>query len=164
MNQAKEEFLKLASNRVKFPLYLATTLPAAFFSGCRVHEINAEKCTVSVPYKWLTKNPFFSTYFASLSMAAEMSTGLLAMSNIYKLQPPVSILLTGMEGRFVKKAVSKTFFTCNQGIEFTDTIQEAIATGEGKTITALSSGSSTTGKMIAEFNFQWSCKVKSGRR
>ncbi|CAN5287904.1 hypothetical protein BH20BAC1_BH20BAC1_21010 [soil metagenome] len=66
-----------------------------------------------------------------------------------------------MEGRFLKKAVSKTFFTCHQGEQFTAIIKEAIATREGKTITALSTGYSEKGEMIAEFSFHWSFKVKS---
>ncbi|CAN5288006.1 hypothetical protein BH20BAC1_BH20BAC1_21020 [soil metagenome] len=83
MNEAQEKFLQMATHPLQFPFYMLRKLPAAFFSGCRVQEVSGEKCTVSVPYKWLTTNPFSSTYFASLSMAAELSTGLLAMSNIY---------------------------------------------------------------------------------
>ena len=56
-----------------------------------------EKCITSVPYKWLTQNPFRSTYFASLAMAAEMSTGILALSNVYKRNPPFSMLVIKME-------------------------------------------------------------------
>ena len=52
-------------------------LPAAFFSGVRIKEVGETKCRVSVPYKWFTQNPFRSTYFACLAMAAEMSTGAL---------------------------------------------------------------------------------------
>lgn len=161
MNEAQEKFFQMATHPFKFSLYLMRKLPAAFFSGCKVKEVNREKCTISVPYKWLTTNPFSSTYFASLSMAAELSTGLLAISNIYQSTPRVSMLLTGMEGRFFKKAVGKTFFTCNQGEQITSLINEAIATGEGKAISVTSTGYSEKKEIIAEFSFHWSFKVKS---
>ena len=69
-----EKFLQLINNPFKFRLFLLAKLPSAFFSGVRVLVADEKKCVVTVPYKWFSKNPFKSTYFACLSMAAEMST------------------------------------------------------------------------------------------
>ncbi|HYJ37718.1 MAG TPA: DUF4442 domain-containing protein, partial [Chitinophagaceae bacterium] len=96
-------------------MFLFSRLPAALYSGLRVKYIDEEKCEVSVPYKWFTKNPFRSTYFACLSMAAEMSTGILAMANVYGRKPPVSMLVLKVHGDYIKKATGKTTFNCNQG-------------------------------------------------
>ena len=93
MSNHAADFIQLAKHPFKFRLFLFSKLPAAFFSGVRVREIDENKCVVSVPFKWLTQNPFRSTYFASLSMAAEMSTGALALAQIYKRSPPVSMLV-----------------------------------------------------------------------
>jgi hypothetical protein len=79
-----------------------------------VKEINEEKCIASVPYKWLTQNPFRSTYFASLAMAAEMSTGTIALSNVYKRKPSISMLVTKMEANYFKKATGTIFFNFEQ--------------------------------------------------
>jgi hypothetical protein len=68
------KFLELVMHPFKFRLYLLSKLPSAFFSGVRVCYIDEEKCVVTVPYKWFSQNPFKSTYFACLGMAAEMST------------------------------------------------------------------------------------------
>ncbi|MEP7228996.1 MAG: DUF4442 domain-containing protein [Ginsengibacter sp.] len=141
-------------------MYLFYRLPTAFFSGVRVREIGEEKCITSVPFKWLTQNPFRSTYFASLAMAAEMSTGTLALSNVYKRTPSVSMLLTKMEAAYFKKATTRIFFTCEQGMEIASIVSEAIQTGEGKSIVAKSTGRNANGDIVAEFLFTWSFKSK----
>lgn len=157
----KKQFSDLVNNRFKFRLYLLTKLPAAFFSGVRVTSFTAEEATTVIPFKWLTQNPFRSTYFASLSMAAEMSTGLLALHNIYKRQPAVSMLITKMEANYFKKAVGKTWFTCNQGIDIQEAVQQAIDGGEGTTVTIKSTGRNAEGEIVALFLFTWSFRRKS---
>ncbi len=156
----KNEFLKLANNRFKFGIYLFYKLPAAFFSGVRVKKIDEEKCITSVPFKWLTQNPFRSTYFASLAMAAEMSTGTLALSNVYKRNPSISMLLTKMEANYFKKATGVVLFMCEQGSEITSVVDEAVRTGQGKNIIAGSTGKNLNGDIVAEFLFTWSFKSK----
>src|SRR5881227_3751075 len=106
-------FLEIVNNRTKARLFLLRKLPAAFFSGVRIEAASIEQCTVSVPYNWSTKNPFHSTYFACLSMAAELSTGVLAMAAVYGRKPAVSLLVVEMNSRFLKKATGKTRFTCS---------------------------------------------------
>lgn len=158
--QSENKFLALANHSFKFRMYLLYKLPAAFFSGVRIREINTEKCTTSVPYKWLTQNPFKSTYFASLAMAAEMSTGVLALSNVYKREPAVSMLVTKMEANYFKKAKGITYFTCEEGVSVANAVNEAAATGEGKTIIVKSTGKNNEGELVAEFLFTWSFKKK----
>lgn len=153
-------FIRLVSNPVKFKVFLFSKLPAALFSGLRIKEISDERCVVSVPYKWFTKNPFRSTYFASLSMAAELSTGALAMATVYKRKPPVSMLVVGMEASFTKKAVGKTYFTCADGKKFIDAVQSAIDTKQGQIVKAETIGLNERGEEIAKFYFTWSFKSK----
>ena len=164
MNSSQQKFFKLANHPFKFRMYLLFKLPAAFFSGIKVKEINEERCVTSVPYKWLTQNPFRSVYFASLAMAAEMSTGATALSNVYERKPPVSMLVTKMEATYYKKATGTIFFTCEQGKEIASIIDEAVATGEGKSIIAKSTGKNKSGEIVAEFLFTWSFKTKSGSK
>lgn len=146
---------------VKFRMFLFAKLPAAYFSGVRIKELDEKHCVTVVPYKWLTQNPFKSTYFASLSMAAEMSTGLLSMMHIYKRQPAVSMLVVKLEANYFKKATGKTYFTCEDGDKIIATIEESIATGEGTTFTAKSVGKNNAGETVAEFFVTWSFKKKN---
>jgi hypothetical protein len=146
-----EDFIKLVKHPLKFRLFLFSKLPAAYFSGVRVREIDETKCKVSVPFKWLTQNPFRSTYFASLSMAAEMSTGALALGHLYKRKPAVSMLVVKTEGEYFKKATDKTTFVCEDGLGIKKSIDDAIESGEGKTIRAKTIGKNKAGELVAEF-------------
>ena len=154
-------FFKLIKHPIKFRMFLLTKLPSAFFCGVRVVDINEEICSVKVPYKWLSTNPFKSTYFACLSMAAEMSTGVLALAHIYSRKPSVSMLVLKVEGNFIKKAIAKTTFICTDGLAIKQTIEEAIKTGEGKAITTTSIGKNDAGEIVAEFFITWSFKAKA---
>ncbi len=153
-------FFQLALNPFKFKLFLLTKLPAAYFSGVRVVMADESKAVVSIPYKKFTTNPFKSTYFACLSMAAEMSTGLLAMAHTYKSTPPVSMLVVKSEGVFFKKAIGLTTFTCEDGKAIKYAIEETKLSGEGTTVTAKSIGRDIDEHVIAEFTFTWSFKRK----
>ena len=156
-----QEFIRLMKHPVKFRLFLLFKLPAAFFSGVRIKEIDETRCVVTIPYKWFSQNPFRSTYFACLAMAAEMSTGSLAMMHISKRNPPVSMLVVKLEAVYFKKATGLTIFTCNKGKELKDTIDRAIATGEGQSFSALSEGVNDMGEKIADFYITWSFKKKN---
>jgi len=154
-------FLKLVNNRFKFNLFIFYKLPAAFFCGVRVRFADEKKCITSVPFKWLSQNPFKSTYFACLSMAAEMSTGILGLAHTYKRTPAVSMLVVNISGNFIKKAVGRTTFTCNDGLLIKQTIEDAIADGQGKTLTAKSTGTNVAGEVVAEFLITWSFKARN---
>ena len=136
-------------------------IPSAFFAGVRIRTITEERCVVTVPYKWFSQNPFRSTYFACLSMAAEMSTGALAMIYIQGKQPPVSMLVVKTESAYFKKATGITTFTCEDGIALQQAVEKAVATGEAQSFTARSSGINAKGEVVAEFLITWSFKVKS---
>jgi hypothetical protein len=153
-------FLSLIRSPLKVKLYLLSQLPSAFFAGLRVPEADEAHCVVTVPYRWFTKNPFRSTYFACLSMAAEMSTGVLAMTHLYKRKPPVSMLVVHTEAAFFKKATGLTRFVCADGAAIKAAIEQAATTGEATTIKAKSVGTNSKGEPVAEFFITWSFKAK----
>ena len=154
-------FSQQMTSPLKFRMFLLSKLPSAYFSGVRVKSLDENKCEVSVPFKWFSQNPFRSTYFACLSMAAEMSTGALALGHLYKRKPPVSMLVVKTEGEYFKKAVDKTTFVCEAGNEINKMIEEVIATREARTVRARSIGRNKAGELVAEFYITWSFKAKS---
>lgn len=160
MGTAIHKFIQLMRHPVKFRMFLFSKLPAAYFAGVRIQEFTEDKCVATVPYKWLSQNPFRSTYFACLSMAAEMSTGSLAMAHLYKSDPPVSMLVVRVDAEYFKKATGKTFFTCADGLLFAKAIEAAKTTGEAQTVKAKSIGKNKEGEVVAEFFITWSFKVK----
>ncbi|HXB96188.1 MAG TPA: DUF4442 domain-containing protein [Puia sp.] len=155
-----QAFIRLLNSPFKFRLYLFSRIPSAWFSGLRIREADEDRCAVTVPFRWFTKNPFRSTYFACLGMAAEMSTGCLAMTHLYRRNPAVSMLVTGMEARFFKKATGLTTFVCAEGAAMRQAIGQAVTTGEGQTIRVRSAGMNSAGDEIAEFFITWSFKVR----
>ena len=155
------QFLQLIKHPFKFKLYMLSKLPSAFFCGVRVVDADENKCAIKVPYKWFSQNPFKSTYFACLSMAAEMSTGLLGLMHVHKRQPAVSMLVVKIEGNFIKKATGITVFTCEDGNAIKKTIEDAVFSNEGKIITAKSYGRNDAGEIVADFAVTWSFKSKS---
>jgi len=161
MNNTTREFIQLMKHPVKFRMFLFFKLPAAFFSGVKIRDIDEEKCIATIPYKWFSQNPFKSTYFACLAMAAELTTGSLGMMHVRKRTPAVSMLVVKLEAIYFKKATGITLFTCNDGGQLKATIEKAIATGEGQSCTALSEGVNEAGEKIADFYITWSFKARS---
>lgn len=154
-------FIRLVKHPFKFSFYLLANIPSAFFSGVHIREISEEACTVTIPFTWFSQNPFRSTYFACLAMAAELSTGALLMEHTYKSRPSVSILVTRMEASFYKKATGTTRFVCADGMQIREAIADAVKSRQAGTITALSTGRNKTGETVAEFRVTWSFKARN---
>lgn len=148
--------------RPLYGAYVLAKVPLAALAGLRIRQIDAERCSVSVPYGWMTTNPFRSTYFAALSMAAEMSTGALALVAARSCPRPISTLIVGMDGKFEKKATTATTFTCAAGPQIAAAIDETLTTGEPVAVDVDSVGTAEDGAVVARFCFRWSFKRKGG--
>lgn len=150
----------MVSSPAKFRFFLLTRLPMAYLAGLRVPSLTPERASVTIAYKYLNQNPFRSIYFACLSMAAELSTGILCMMQVYKSTPAVSMLVVSMEANFTKKAVGTITFTCHDGELIWQAAEKTKTTGEGVTVVATSTGTDEAGDVVAEFRFTWSLKAK----
>lgn len=157
-----KEFYQALKSPFKYKLFLLSKLPMALLAGLKVKEINENKCVVSVPYKWMNKNPFRSTYFAALAMAGELSTGALAMATVMDKPAKVAMLVVQLKAEYFKKAVGRTYFTCNDGAAFAATVEKAISENQPQQFTATSVGVNDAGESIATFYITWSFKAKQG--
>lgn len=158
--QKENRIRKLAKSNFHMKLFMMKNLPMAFLAGLKVTEIDKTKASVSVPYKCLNKNPFKSIYFAVLSMAAELATGILAMAAIKDFSIPISMLVFEMKASFQKKARTRITFKCTEGEKMMAAISRSIETGEGQTAEVTSTGYDTEGDVVAEFKFTWTFKPK----
>lgn len=140
--------------------FFLAKLPLALVAGLRLRELTEERCVATVPYGWRSTNPFRSTYFAALSMAAELSTGALAMAAVESAPRPVALLITGLTGSFEKKAVGLTSFTCTDGAKLFAAVERTIATGEPAAVEVPTIGTAPDGAVVARFTFTWSFKVR----
>jgi hypothetical protein len=160
MNTEFSSFKKFITNPIKYRLFLITKLPMGFISGLKIEELTEAKASVSVRFKWLNQNPFRSIYFAVLSMAAELSTGIMSVGQVYKRKPTVSMLVVKVEADFYKKAIGKIIFTSNDGDKIANAVEDAVATGEGVTVQCISVGLNEAKEEVAKFVFTWSFKSK----
>jgi hypothetical protein len=160
VNPQFPKFQNIILHPIKFRFFLFQKLPAAWIAGLRMKKFEADEASVMVSYKWLNQNPFKSMYFAVQSMAAEMSTGMLAYGQIFERNPSISMLVVGMEAKFQKKATDKITFICSDGVLIAHAIEEAIRSGEGQTIKCYSVGKNENEEIVSEFWFTWSFKAK----
>ena len=156
-----EKLRRFVMSGWSFKLYLFKNLPMGYLAGLRIRELSTKSSLVTIPYKYLTKNPFKSMYFACLAMAAEMASGAISMALLFKTEPKVSMLVRNIEGEFTKKAVGLISFRCNDGEAIQKAVEETKATGEGVTVTATSTGTDETGDAVAIFKVTWSFKAKT---
>lgn len=148
-------------SRFQINLFLFLKLPSAFWCGVRLKSITQEQCVTSVRHRWINQNPFQSMYFAVQAMAAELSTGALVMQNIKESGQKISMLVANNKGNFTKKATGRITFTCQDGLSVTQTIQQAIVTGEGQTVWLKAIGTNEKGEQVSEMDFEWTLKLKS---
>ncbi len=160
----KPDFKKLTLNKWKLKWFFLRKMPLGFISGMRVVTFDDEKAAVSIPYNYITQNPFRSVYFAAQSMAAELSSGVIAINEVMKAPVPVSMLVLNMDAQFTKKARSKVIFTCNNVKEIKQAVHKAIETGEGQTVTVTATGVDGDGDVVSVFRFTWTFKTKKHNR
>ena len=153
-------YLKKVNNSFLYRLFLIAKLPIAWISGLKVNKVTAEKAQISIRYKYLNQNPFKSMYFACQAMAAEMSTGLLAMGYIDSQSVKISMLVLDLNCSFTKKAIGKIQFVCEEGILVKEAIQKAVESNEGVVCVMTSKGYDEQGDCVSSFKITWSFKRK----
>ena len=157
----QEKTIRLLSNPFLFRLFLFWSLPAAFFSGLRLREVTTEKAVASIRFSWFSQNPFRSIYFACLAMAAELSTGVLALVHSRHIKPTISMLVLEMHSSFHKKATGQINFVCEDGKKIEEAIREALVSGQSITYMTHSKGYNSEGICVAEFDITWTFKQRS---
>ena len=73
------------------------------------------------------------------------------MAHLYKINPPVSMLVVKVESEYFKKATGLTIFVCEDGEQIQRAIEESIATGDARIVRAKSVGRNKNDEVIAEF-------------
>ena len=161
MKDEQKAFVKQITNTFLFKLFSISKLPLAFISGLKVLALDKDQCSTSVRYKYLNKNPFKSSYFAVLNMAAELSTGVLALLATKGRDPGVAVIIVSMKADFHKKATDTTTFTCTDGEKLFRAVEKTIETKEPQTATASTIGRNENGEIVSTGEFTWSFKERS---
>ncbi|MDP2309379.1 MAG: DUF4442 domain-containing protein [Pseudomonadota bacterium] len=159
LSEGQARMQRQITSPILFRGWLLAKLPAALFTGVGLRELSLARCVTTVPYGWRSQNPFKSTYFAALAMAAELSTGALVLFST--ADTPCSTLIVGMTATFGKKATGTTTFVCTGGDTVAQAVREAVATGEARAFTLETVGTLADGAEVSRFTFTWSVKPRS---
>ncbi|HUH73919.1 MAG TPA: DUF4442 domain-containing protein [Chitinophagales bacterium] len=155
-----KEYKKLVLNPLAFKAGLIKDLPLASLIGVSLTKLDDNNCELTVPYRFLNKNPFNTTYWAVLGMVAEMGSGALLLMYTNKLKPSVSTFVIGCEAKFIKTAVGLTTFKCNQGYEIASKVMKTCQTFEAQEIVCQTNAYNEKGEVVAEFTFTWGIKAR----
>ncbi|OHX68411.1 hypothetical protein NH26_01880 [Flammeovirga pacifica] len=147
-------------NPFKFRVFTLTQVPLGFIAGMKLESLEGKVCETSLPYKFLNKNPFKSTYFAAQSMAAELSTAALGMLHLSDHLKTIAFIIVDMEAKFVKKATAKVTFTCEDGGLVQKGIEKAYSSGEAVEVKMKTEGRMPDGQLVSTFYFTWSFKKR----
>jgi acyl-coenzyme A thioesterase PaaI-like protein len=157
----KNRVLQLTKSPFSLKMYMLLHLPMGWIAGLKVESFSEMDVKVSVPFRFINKNPFHSVYFAVLAMAAELSSGLSAMAEVDNANVPVSMLVLNMKADFLKKAKTKITFSCKDGELIRKAISKSIETREGQVVEVTAVGTDTYGEIVANFWFSWTFKPKT---
>ena len=150
--------MKLSASKLN--KYTMFKLPSAYLCGVRATEIDADKCVVSVKLKWINQNPFNSMFWAVQGMAAELTTGALVMNYILESKETISMLVLNNKASFTKKAKGRITFTCQQGAEVKQAIEQVVESKKGQTVWLNAVGVDENLDEVSRFSFEWTLKVK----
>ncbi|MCS6832894.1 MAG: DUF4442 domain-containing protein [Flammeovirgaceae bacterium] len=143
-----------------FKVYTALNVPLGFIAGMKLISLEPTMAQATIPFKFLTKNPFKSIYFAAQSMAAELSTAALVKLALEGITPSIAFIIIGMEAVFTKKATDKVTFTCEDGELVVEAVKKCVETGEAATVRMKTTGRMPDGTEVATFYFTWSLKQR----
>ena len=97
-------------------------------------------------------------YFAVQAMAAELSTGVLTF--LYADGKNISMLVTSVDAKYYKKAITKIRFICLDGKKISLAINKACESEQANICKMISKGYDENGICVSEFEVTWSIKKR----
>ncbi|MEO9967496.1 MAG: DUF4442 domain-containing protein [Reichenbachiella sp.] len=164
LSEKQEYFRKRMLNAWLFRFFLFLRLPMGWATGMKVIALETDRAATTVAHRWLNQNPFKSMYFAVMAMAAELSTGALALLAIEGIKPSVASIIVNMDGEFIKRATSRVKFTCEDGKAVFDAVERCLVTGESEVVKMRTVGRTSDGTEVAIFHFTWSFKQRGNKK
>ena len=161
LNKKQIYLLKKLNSSFYLWLFSILKLPLVLLTRIKIKKIDYSSCKTKVNYNYINKNPFKSTYFAVQSMAAELSTGALALLAVDGLKSDINFILVGIRANFLKKSKDNTFFICNEGKKLHDIVKKARETKKQQEVTISTIGYNESDEIVSKFEFTWSFKLKN---
>ncbi|KPJ96639.1 MAG: hypothetical protein AMJ53_00175 [Gammaproteobacteria bacterium SG8_11] len=105
-------------------------IPLIYFVRTSVVSIDEEKVVIKIPFRRRTKNHLRSMYFAVLAIGADVAGGMIAWNLIRKSPHKISLIFKSFHADFLKRVEGDALFTCTQGKEIAQLVEEAIQSEE----------------------------------
>lgn len=156
---AQKKFCKQFLSPWKVGLFLLVKLPMGWLSGMKILEISDERAVTTVKHRWLNQNPFGSMYFAVQAMAAELSTGVLALAATKGVKPRILTIITENQAEFVKQAKERIYFSCEEGQKILEAVEQAKNSEEAVVARVRVEGKTKNGTLVSVFHFSWNFKA-----
>ena len=109
-------------------------VPVLLFLGPRVERLDGERCVVSIPLRWRSRNHVGSMYFGALCAGADVAAGLAAALRIRERRSRAVLVFGSVEGKFLKRADGHVHFSCADVPRIDAAVEEADRTGERVTL------------------------------
>lgn len=138
-------------------------VPLLGIIGPTVEQLDDEKCVISIPLRGLTRNHFNSMYLAVLTAGADLASGLMAFQLSKEGDTEVGVIFKDMKADFLKRAHSRTYFTCTEGKAIRQSMRKALRDGErvNRTVKVIATCPDTSGdEPVAQFRMTLSMKVR----
>ncbi len=142
----------------RFPL-LAVLRP-------RVEQLDFDSSRIRVVMGHMTRNHLGTMYFGALCMGAELGPGMMAMRIIREQGDKASLIFKDFHARFLRRVEGDALFTCTEGKEIRQMVDEAMATGQRveRTVKVVATVPSLSGEEpVAEFALTLSVKRRGER-
>ncbi|NNF19464.1 MAG: DUF4442 domain-containing protein [Flavobacteriaceae bacterium] len=144
----------------KINTFLFFKLPAAWWCGVRLQQIDQHRAVTRVRHRWFNQNPNGSMFWAVQGMAAELSTGVLVMQAIEDSKKGISMLVANNKASFSKKAKGRITFSCEDGHLVGPAVARTLESGEGQTFWMRSVGKDESGDIVSTFEFEWTIRAR----
>jgi len=123
--------LRFISQKLKTNLFIKyfgiTKVPLIFYCRPKVVKISNESVTLKIPFIRRNKNHVGSMYLGSMSVGADLASGLLSFNLVSKSSKKVIPLFKDMKSEFFKRAEGDVHFVCNEGNKIKSMIEKAIS-------------------------------------
>ena len=138
-------------------------VPLIFYCRPKIIDISEESVTLKLPFIRRNKNHVGSMYLGSLTVGADLTSGILALGVINNSKVKIAPLFKDFKANFLKRAEGDVHFVCNEGEKIRSMIQETAESKQrvNKTIGVTAYVPKKLGdEPVAEFSLTLSIKAK----
>ena len=107
-----------------------TKVRMILFCRPKIVDISDEKVVIYIPLNRQTRNHVKSMYIGTMTVGADLVTGLTAMLSIRRSKRKIVLIFKDLNATFLKRAEGDTYFTCNHVKDIDSAVRKVISSKE----------------------------------